>query len=87
MIIYPLNTLFSSTPLSCAMVYGSLNLLSASKVAFTTLCGLELPFDLANTSFTPADSKTALIAPPAITPVPFQAGLIKILPPLYLPSC
>ena len=45
-------------------------------VALTTLIGFVEPYDLANTSFTPANSKTALIAPPAIIPVPGDAGCI-----------
>ena len=45
------------------------------------------PLDLAKTSVTPALSKTARIAPPAITPVPAAAGLIKTKPPPYLPIC
>ncbi len=59
---------------------------SASKVAFTTLCGLEEPFDLANTSLIPALSNTARIAPPAMIPVPAAAGLINTKPPENLPS-
>ena len=49
---------------------GSRNNANALKVAFTTLCGLAEPKDFANTSVTPALSKTARIEPPAITPVP-----------------
>jgi len=50
---------------------------NASIVAFTTLCGLDEPLDFARTSWIPADSNTARIAPPAINPVPGAAGLIK----------
>ena len=44
-------------------------------VALTTLCEFVLPSDFANTSVTPALSRTARIAPPAITPVPIGADL------------
>ena len=46
----------------------------ASNVAFIILCGLEVPIDFATISCTPKVSKTALIGPPAITPVPGAAG-------------
>ena len=45
-------------------------------VALTTLWGLDDPCDFDNTSWIPTDSKTALTAPPAITPVPSDAGWI-----------
>src|SRR5690606_29881855 len=83
---YPLNTLFKSTPRCWATVYASRIFRSASIVAFTTLCGLDDPRDLANTSVTPALSNTARIAPPANTPVPCTAGLINTFPPEYLPA-
>ena len=41
--------------------------------------------DLALTSFNPANSSTALAGPPAITPVPSLAGMIKTLPVPNLP--
>src|SRR6188508_3875960 len=64
-------------------------LVNALKVAFTTLCGLEDPFDFANTLCTPALSNTARIAPPAITPVPGEAGFNNTNPPPNFPidSC
>ena len=69
------------------MVLGSLSANKALSVALTKLCGFEDPFDFAKTSFTPALSKTARIAPPALTPVPLEAGLIKTREPLNFASC
>lgn len=46
---YPLNTLDNATPLFFAMLYASRIVVSALKVAFTTLCGLDEPLDFANT--------------------------------------
>src|SRR3546814_4758729 len=43
-------------------------------VARTRLIGLREPLALASTSLTPTASSTARIAPPAITPVPSDAG-------------
>ena len=82
-----LKTLAKEIPLWNATLCGALIFTSASIVAFTTLCGFELPLDFASTSCTPADSKTARIAPPAINPVPGAAGLIKTKPPENLPNC
>ncbi len=45
-------------------------------VARTRLIGLREPLHLARTSCTPTASNTARIAPPAITPVPLEAGVI-----------
>src|SRR5262245_23899 len=47
---------------------------SPAKVAFTTLCGLVEPKDLVRMSWMPAVSITARTGPPAITPVPSDAG-------------
>ena len=44
------------------------------------------PSDLLEISRTPANSKTALTAPPAISPVPALAGLIKTLAAPLLPT-
>ena len=51
------------------------------------MCALEDPCDFERTLRTPTDSNTALTAPPAITPVPSDAGFRKTLPPPYLPFC
>ena len=49
--------------------------------------GFEDPWDLESTFWIPTASKTVLTAPPAITPVPGVAGLIKTLEPPYFPFC
>src|ERR1019366_2175864 len=54
-------------------------------VARTTLYGLLEPIHLANTSRTPTASNTARIAPPAIMPVPSEAGCIRTLAAPCLP--
>ena len=51
-----------------------------SKVAFSTLWGLLVPMHLVSMSETPRDSMTARTGPPAITPVPWEAGLSSTLP-------
>src|ERR1044071_1941694 len=83
----PLKTFFKLVPLVLAIVNASLMLSNASMVAFTTLCGFDDSLDFASTSVIPALSSTARIAPPAITPVPCEAGFRNTLPPPYLPSC
>src|SRR6476619_5701284 len=65
---YPLNTFFKPMLLVLATEIGSRSKANALKVAFTTLCGLAEPNDLANTLSTPALSNTARMLPPAITP-------------------
>ena len=62
--------LFVGRLIPTATVLGSLSSSNAFNVALTKLCGFDDPLDLAKTSFTPALSKTARIAPPALTPVP-----------------
>ena len=61
-------------PRLAATARGDIILLSASKVALTMLCGLELPIDLATTSLMPSASNTARIGPPAMIPVPAGAA-------------
>src|SRR5215213_898836 len=46
----------------------------AATVAFTRLIGFWLPSDFESTSWMPASSSTARTPPPAITPVPAEAG-------------
>jgi len=53
--------------------------------ALITLCGFEVPIDLATISLIPKTSHTALTGPPAIIPVPFGADLNLILPAPSLP--
>ena len=74
-------------PLCLAIISGLLNCKRASKVALTTLWGFDEPWDFDKTSFTPTVSNTALTAPPAITPVPSEAGFRKTLAPPNLPFC
>src|SRR6266404_6541694 len=64
---------------------GSFILSKASKVARTTLCGLVDPNTFVRTSRTPTACITARTAPPAITPVPSEAGLTMTLPAAYSP--
>jgi len=47
---------------------------SALIVALTTFTGLVLPSDFDRMSLIPADSTTARTEPPAMTPVPLDAG-------------
>ena len=58
-------------------------------VALTTFAWLLEPRDLASTSLMPAASTTARTPPPAMTPVPGEAGLSSTRPPPYSPmtSC
>src|SRR5690606_5506903 len=85
--IYPLNTFSSEIPRWLATVCALRICKRASKVAFTTLCGLEDPCDFDNTSCTPTASNTARTAPPAITPVPGAAGIRLTRAPPYFPFC
>ena len=54
--------------------------MSASNVALTMLCGLLEPRHLVKTFCIPAASTTARTPPPAITPVPSDAGLRMTYP-------
>ena len=72
-------------PLNLAISSAVLKLAKPLIVAFTMFLGLFEPKDLALTSFNPAHSSTALAGPPAITPVPSLAGMIKTLPVPNLP--
>ena len=51
------------------------------------MCGLEEPCDFESTLCTPTASSTARTAPPAITPVPAEAGFKNTRAPPYLPFC
>jgi len=55
--------------------------LRASSVALTTLAGLPEPSDLARRSLMPAASTTARTPPPAMRPVPGEAGRSNTRPP------
>ena len=63
-----------------ATVRGESCCLSASKVARTTLYGLDEPSDFATTSWRPSVSNTARIGPPAMMPVPGGAARRWTLP-------
>src|SRR5688572_8793107 len=54
--------------------------LRASNVALTTLCGLAVPSDFVRMFWIPADSRMARTGPPAMTPVPSEAGLSRTFP-------
>src|SRR5829696_1821586 len=58
---------------------------SAATVACTTLIAFAEPRDLASTSWTPAHSSTARADPPAITPVPGDAGRSNTTPAAFSP--
>src|SRR5579885_2360710 len=53
----------------------SFKLSSAANVALITLCGLEVPSDFVSTLVMPATCITLRTGPPAMTPVPSEAGL------------
>ena len=69
-----------SLPRSRAISPGSLSMSSPAIVARTTLCGFADPSDLVMMLPIPADSTTALTAPPAMMPVPSGAGFSSTLP-------
>src|SRR5258706_11456787 len=70
----------SSTPRSDLYCASLRSCCSASNVALTTLCGLAVPSDLVRMFWIPADSRIARTGPPAMTPVPSEAGLSMTLP-------
>jgi hypothetical protein len=55
-------------------------------VAATRFTGFEVPSDLVRMSRMPASSSTARTPPPAITPVPSEAGFMNTLPAPERPS-
>src|SRR3954451_7747493 len=63
------------SPRSSATCSGLRRSLSACMVARTRLIGFWLPRLFESTSWIPASSSTARTPPPAITPVPAEAGL------------
>src|SRR5919202_855167 len=62
------------SPRSSATSWGLRRSRSAATVAFTRLIGFWLTRDFESTSWIPASSSTARTPPPAITPVPSEAG-------------
>src|SRR3954452_2826143 len=71
------STLRTGSPRSSATSCGERSICSAVTVAFTRLIGFWLPSDFESTSWMPASSSTARTPPPAITPVPSEAGFRK----------
>src|SRR5438093_2446881 len=67
-------------PRSAATAPGSFSWVSAAIVARTMLCGLFEPMHLVSTLLTPASSTTARTPPPAMTPVPADAGFSSTSP-------
>ncbi|SVB84630.1 uncharacterized protein METZ01_LOCUS237484, partial [marine metagenome] len=63
-------------PRFAATLCGEDIFVNPSTVALTTLIGFRVPLHLANMLWTPAASRTLRIGPPAITPVPSDAGCI-----------
>src|SRR5215210_5792594 len=57
----------------------------AATVACTMLIGFDDPRDLESTSWMPAHSSTARTGPPAITPVPGEAGFSMTTPAAFSP--
>src|ERR671916_247796 len=77
------------TPLACSMSALVRSLCRPSTVACTRLTDVVEPSALVSTSLTPASSRTARTPPPAITPVPSEAGLRRTseLSNLPITSC
>ena len=71
---------------SAARRCGACSMSRAQASALTTLCGLVEPSDLVRMSWMPALSITARTGPPAITPVPAEAGLSSTRPAPKAPS-
>src|SRR5262245_57930398 len=68
------STCLTVRPRSSATWSGLRSVSSALTVALTRLIGFWLPSDFDSTSWIPASSSTARTPPPAITPVPGEAG-------------
>src|SRR5919107_664567 len=67
-------TCSSESPRRAATASGRSRPRSAATVAWTMLMALDEPSDLLSTSWMPAHSSTARTGPPAMTPVPGDAG-------------
>src|SRR5215218_10200965 len=74
------STAFTERPRSCAISSGLRRSCSPAIVAFTRLIGFCEPSDLLRMSWIPASSSTARPPPPAIRPVPGEAGLRNTRP-------
>src|SRR5690349_5581636 len=64
---------------------GDSSMRRASTVAWTMLMALGEPSDLLSTSWMPAASSTARTGPPAMTPVPGEAGRRNTTPAAFSP--
>ena len=73
-------------PRLAAITEGALVAMRPFSVARTTLYGFVEPIDFAMMSVTPITSKTARIAPPAMMPVPSEAGFSMTRPAPKRPS-
>src|SRR5207244_290120 len=67
-------------PRRAATASGSFSWARAAIVARTMLCGLFEPMHFVSTLLMPASSTTARTPPPAITPVPAEAGFSSTSP-------
>src|SRR5512132_404961 len=75
----------TALPRRLATDSGCSRLCSAATVACTTLMAFVEPSGFASTSRTPAHSSTARAEPPAITPVPGEAGRSSTTPAAFSP--
>src|SRR5699024_10169861 len=73
-------TWFSASPRRAATASGGSRDFSAVTVACTMLIAFSEPRDLLSTSWMPAQSSTARTGPPAMTPVPGEAGRSSTTP-------
>src|SRR5664279_4884334 len=72
-------------PRRWATISGDSSRRSAATVACTMLMALDEPSDLLSTSWMPAASSTARTGPPAMTPVPGDAGRRNTTPAAFSP--
>src|SRR5690348_13333156 len=79
------RTLSTDRPRSAAISSGLRRSCRPAMVALTRLIGFCEPSDLDRMSWIPASSSTARTPPPAITPVPGEAGLRKTRPEPKIP--
>src|SRR5215217_2516202 len=74
------STALTDRPRSCAISSGLRRSCRPAIVALTRLIGFCEPSDFDRMSWIPASSSTARTPPPAITPVPGEAGLRNTRP-------
>src|SRR4051794_28060314 len=79
------STLSTDRPRSAAISSGLRRSCRPAMVALTRLIGFCEPSDLDRMSWIPASSSTARTPPPAITPVPGEAGLRNTRPEPKMP--